>query len=100
MAHREPRGAADLVRAGVAVEHQPAPLGVIWQQLVLPRRLARGDVDLFWSPLLTLPLASKVPAVVTIHDLTSLLFPEAHRLKLRLSLLPFLERSLAQARRI
>jgi glycosyltransferase involved in cell wall biosynthesis len=100
LAHREPRGAGDLQRAGVAVEHQPAPLGVLWQQLQLPRRLSRGDVDLFWSPLMTLPLGADLPSVVTIHDLTALLFPEAHRLKVRWSLYPFLERSLDQARRI
>ncbi|HVR06510.1 MAG TPA: glycosyltransferase family 1 protein [Thermoanaerobaculia bacterium] len=75
-------------------------LGVVWQQLVLPRRLRRGDVDLLWSPLLTLPLDCPVPAVVTVHDLTVLLMPEAHRAKVRLSLLPFLAASLRRARRL
>ncbi|HEV7518771.1 MAG TPA: glycosyltransferase family 1 protein [Thermoanaerobaculia bacterium] len=98
--HRRPRGAEELEAAGVAIEVQPAPLGVIWQQLQLPRRLARGDVDLFWSPLMTLPLASRVPAVVTIHDLTTVLYPETHTAKVRLSILPFLERSLDRARRV
>src|SRR5437764_3232370 len=68
--HKRPRGAEELEAAGVAIEVQPAPLGVIWQQVQLPRRLARGDVDLFWSPLMTLPLAARVktlPAIVTIH---------------------------------
>ena len=98
--HRPPRGAGELETAGIPIEVQPAPLGVLWQQLQLPRRLARGDVDLFWSPLMTLPLASRVPAVVTIHDLTVLLYPETHNAKVRLSLLPFLERSLEKARRV
>ena len=61
---------------------------MLWQQLRLPRRLARGDVDLFWSPLITLPLRCPVPAVVTVHDLTALLFPEAHTLKVRLEPAP------------
>jgi glycosyltransferase involved in cell wall biosynthesis len=74
--------------------------GVVWQQLLLPRRLRRGDVDLLWSPLLTLPLDCPVPAVVTVHDLTVLLMPEAHRAKVRLSLLPFLAASLRRARRL
>jgi len=100
LAHREPRGAAPLAAAGMEVEVRPAPLGVLWQQLRLPRRLARGDVDLFWSPLTTLPLRCPVPAVVTVHDLTALLFPEAHRAKVRWSILPFLGRSLALARRV
>jgi glycosyltransferase involved in cell wall biosynthesis len=100
VAHREPRGAAELAAAGVEIETQPAPLGVIWQQLVLPRRLRRGDVDLLWSPLITLPLACPVPAVATVHDLTVLSMPAAHRAKVRLSLLPFLRGSFAGARRL
>ena len=100
MAHKRPRGAEALEAAGIAIEVQPAPLGVLWQQAVLPRRLAKGDVDLFWSPLMTLPLASRIPAVVTIHDLTTLLYPETHTAKVRFSILPFLERSLDRARRV
>jgi alpha-1,3-rhamnosyl/mannosyltransferase len=107
LAHREPRGAVELRAAGVRIEHQAAPLGVVWQQLRLPRRLGRGGgrgeaggADLLWSPLMTLPLACPVPAVVTVHDLTALLYPEAHTWKVRWSLLPFLHRSLAAARAI
>jgi glycosyltransferase involved in cell wall biosynthesis len=100
MAHRPVSAAAELAAAGVATESHGGPLGVVWQQLLLPRRLARGDVDLLWSPLFTLPLRCPVPAVVTAHDLTALLFPETHRLKVRASLLPFLHRSLEAARRV
>jgi glycosyltransferase involved in cell wall biosynthesis len=100
LAHRPPRGRAELERAGVVVEHQPAPRGVLWQQLLLPRRLRRGDVDLLWSPLLTMPLRCPVPAVVTVHDLTTLLLPHLHRLKVRWSILPFLRPTLESARRI
>ncbi|HYH46381.1 MAG TPA: glycosyltransferase family 1 protein, partial [Thermoanaerobaculia bacterium] len=95
--HKPPRNAADLTAAGIALEHQPARLGVLWQQLQLPRRLNRGDIDLFWSPLQTLPLASRVPAVVTVHDLTALLLPETHSARVRWSQLPFLGRSLDRA---
>jgi glycosyltransferase involved in cell wall biosynthesis len=100
VAHRPPRGAAELAAAGIDLEEQRAPLGVVWQQLLLPRRLRRGDVDLLWSPLLTLPLACPVPAVATVHDLTVLLMPEAHRAKVRFSLLPFLAASFRRARRL
>jgi glycosyltransferase involved in cell wall biosynthesis len=100
VAHRPPRGAGELAAAGIDLEAQRAPLGVLWQQLLLPRRLRRGDVDLLWSPLLTLPLDCPVPAVATVHDLTVLLMPEAHRAKVRLSLLPFLAASLRRARRL
>ncbi len=100
LAHRPVGCAAELAAAGIAAEHQAAPLGVLWQQLVLPRRLARGDIDLFWSPLTALPLSLPVPAVTTVHDLTALLLPETHSAKVRWSLLPFLARSLAAARRV
>ena len=61
MAHRPPREAGELEAAGIDIETQETPLGVLWQQLRLPRRLARGDVDLFWSPLITLPVRCPVP---------------------------------------
>lgn len=100
LAHREPRGARDLAGCGVRIEHQPAPLGVLWQQLRLPRRLDRGDADLLWSPIQTLPIRCPVPAVVSVHDLSVLLLPEAQRAKVRWSQVPFLERSMAFARRV
>jgi glycosyltransferase involved in cell wall biosynthesis len=100
MAHRPPREAETLQAAGIAIEHQEAPLGVLWQQLRLPRRLAQGDISLFWSPLFTLPLRCPVPGVVTVHDLTAILFPEAHTFKVRWSQLPFLRPSFERARRI
>jgi glycosyltransferase involved in cell wall biosynthesis len=100
LAHQPPRGEAELNAAGIVTEHEPAPLGVLWQQLKLPRRLDRGDLDLLWSPLLTLPLRCPVPSVVTVHDLTTLLMPETHRLKVKWSVLPFLRTSMEQAARI
>ena len=100
MAHRAPRHDGWMREHGIAFEAQPAPYGVLWQQLRLPRRLARGDVDVFWSPLPTLPLLGDTPAVVTVHDLTTLLLPETHRLKVQVTQVPLLGRSLARARRI
>jgi glycosyltransferase involved in cell wall biosynthesis len=41
-----------------------------------------------------------VPGVVTVHDLTTLLHPQTHRLKVRLSVLPFLTNTLGKAKRI
>ncbi len=100
LAHRPLREAEALVAAGIESEADPAPLGVIWQQLKLPRRLDRGDLDLFWSPLMTLPLRCPVPAVATVHDLTALLMPETHRFKVRWSIFPFLRSSLERADRL
>ncbi|HEV8241957.1 MAG TPA: glycosyltransferase family 1 protein [Thermoanaerobaculia bacterium] len=100
MAHRPPQHDGWMREHGIAFEAQPAPYGVLWQQLRLPRRLARGDVDVFWSPLQTLPLLGETPAVVTVHDLTTLLLPETHRFKVMATQVPLLGRSLARARRI
>jgi glycosyltransferase involved in cell wall biosynthesis len=100
LAHRPTVADRELADAGIDLEHQPAPYGVLWQQLRLPHRLRRGDVDLFWSPLMTLPVRISLPGVITVHDLTPLLFPETHRLKVRLSVLPFLRSTLRRAGRI
>jgi glycosyltransferase involved in cell wall biosynthesis len=100
LAHKPIRQPDDLHARGVPTEHEAAPLGVIWQQLLLPRRLRRGDVDLLWSPLITLPLRCPVPAVATVHDLTTVLMPENHRWKVRWSILPFLRPALEQARQL
>lgn len=100
MAHRTPTVADELRSAGVAIEVQPAPLGVLWQQMRLPNRLDRGDIDLFWSPLLTLPHRVPVPAVVTLHDLAVLHVPETLPWKVKWSLLPFLATTVEHAGRI
>ncbi len=100
MAHAPLSVEAELRRAGVELECHPAPLGVWWQQIVLPRRVSRPDIDLLWSPLITLPLRLTKPAVVTVHDLTAMLYPESHKLKLRLSILPFLGHTLDTARTV
>ncbi|MDX1501716.1 MAG: glycosyltransferase family 1 protein [Thermoanaerobaculia bacterium] len=100
LSHR-PTVADDRLReAGVALECETAPLGSWWQQLVTPPRLAAGDVDLFWSPLSVLPALLPVPGVVTVHDLTPLLFPESHSLKVRLSMAPLLRRTVRTAARV
>ena len=110
LAHRRIQDPAALEAAGVELvpETSRMPLGVLWQQLELPRLLERHGADLLWSPLQTLPVVRALrgpegrdlPAVVTVHDLTVVLYPETHRLKVRWSQLPFLGRSLARARRI
>lgn len=73
------------------------PLGVLWQQLVLPR-VAREGV--LWGPHGTLPLALRVPGVVTLHDFTSLTAPGRHRFKTIASFNLFIGRSLEKAVRV
>lgn len=43
------------------------------------RRRTPGDVDLFWSPHYNIPLLSRGPLAVTIHDLGHLILPEFDR---------------------
>jgi glycosyltransferase involved in cell wall biosynthesis len=60
------------------------PLRSVWMQLSLPRilRALRPDVVHFTNYLA--PVASRVPYVVSIHDMTLSLMPECHTFKKRL----------------
>jgi glycosyltransferase involved in cell wall biosynthesis len=53
-------------------------LQVLWQRLRLPVRvqLVTGRLDLFHSPDFVLPPVGRIPALVTVHDLSFLRFPE------------------------
>ncbi len=73
-----------------------APNGILWQQFILPR--IEGDV--LWGPHGTIPLSLKMPAVVTLHDFSSITTPGHHRLKTIASFNLFIGRSLDRARRI
>ena len=72
------------------------PLGVAWQQFMLPRL----EADVLWGPHGTLPLGWKKPAVVTLHDFTSITMPLRHRVKTVLSFNIFIGPSLELATRI
>jgi glycosyltransferase involved in cell wall biosynthesis len=75
----------------------PMPLGVAWQQLVLPRIATEG---VLWGPHGTLPMALRIPSVATLHDFSSLTMPLRHRAKTVLSYNLFIGRSLQIATRI
>jgi len=75
----------------------PTTLGVVWQQLVLPRIATEG---VLWAPHGTLPLALRIPSVATLHDFTSLTMPRRHRAKTVLSFNVFIGRSLQMATRV
>jgi glycosyltransferase involved in cell wall biosynthesis len=100
MAHRPIVDDRQLLDHGIEIEAHGGPLGVWWQQLILPKRLRTGPIDLLWSPITTLPVRLPVPGVVTVHDLTTLLHPQTHRLKVRLSVVPFLTNTLGKAKGI
>jgi glycosyltransferase involved in cell wall biosynthesis len=67
----------------------------IWMQLLLPGILRELRPDLVHFTNYLAPLASRVPYVVSFHDMTLSLFPEHHTLKKRLltsSLIPLVAR--------
>jgi glycosyltransferase involved in cell wall biosynthesis len=100
LSHRAARDVAELTEAGVAFETLQAPFGYWWQQKTLPRRLRGGAFDLLWSPLATLPQETPLPAVVTIHDLTPLLYPYWHSWRNRWTFRRRLPATLRSAARI
>jgi glycosyltransferase involved in cell wall biosynthesis len=67
--------------------------GVSWQQLKLPRI----EADVLWGPHGIIPLGWRRPAVVTVHDFTSITMPQLHRLKTIVSFNPFIGPSLQSA---
>ncbi|MBO9362566.1 MAG: glycosyltransferase family 4 protein, partial [Thermoflexus sp.] len=68
--------------------HQPF-VRILWEQLVLPLRLAQGGWELLHAMAFVAPLTARLPVVVTVYDLSFLLYPEAFRTANRLYLRTF-----------
>ena len=73
---------------------------VIWQQLVLPFKITRLQLDAHWGSAFVLPLLSSTPMVVTVHDLTFELFPEHHERIKRLYFPAIIRASVRRAKRV
>lgn len=54
------------------------PVRMAWEQLALPALARRARADVVHSPHYTMPVASPVPVVVTLHDATFFTTPELH----------------------
>lgn len=54
-------------------------LRILWEQLVLPRVLAREQVALLHAPAYVAPIWSPVPVVLTVYDVIALLLPRLCR---------------------
>ncbi|HET9730467.1 MAG TPA: glycosyltransferase family 1 protein [Acidimicrobiia bacterium] len=54
------------------------PARLAWEQLATPRLARRLAADVWHAPHYTMPLRLRVPAVVTVHDLTFFDHPEWH----------------------
>ncbi|HVT02369.1 MAG TPA: glycosyltransferase family 1 protein [Thermoanaerobaculia bacterium] len=94
-AHAGLGDASDLDGCRVVVDK--TALGVVWQQMRLPEIAAREEAAVVWGPHGTLPLRLRTPAVVSIHDLTSITMPHRHRIKTVLSFNLLIARSLEMA---
>jgi glycosyltransferase involved in cell wall biosynthesis len=74
---REGRGSTE----DLPIDPSPIPAGgpvrgLIWEQTVLRRMAKKSAVDVLFSPANVAPLNAPCSSVVTIHDLSFLLFPE------------------------
>ena len=73
---------------------------ILWEQFALPRRAKRDELDVFHATGYVMPLAMKVPTVLTLHDLLVFSHPayctRANRTHYRLVVPP----SVRRARRI
>lgn len=67
-------------RAGlVAVAPRRRPPRLVWEQTGLPHRLRSLGVDVHHAPHYTMPEHTRVPSVVTVHDLSFFEAPEWHQ---------------------
>ena len=75
----------------VKIRKFPFPNGTLWIQLILPFLLLFDRINIFHSTETMLPLISNVPAIATVHDLISFLYPKGHDKKALLAskLFPF-----------
>ncbi len=73
---------------------------ILWEQTALPALLAKRRIDLIHGTLNVLPLARRIPGVLTIHDVSFLLFPERFLPGRRRYLTTFTRLSARGARRV
>ena len=67
----------------VRVEHITLPmrtLRIAWEQMLLPQLIRQHKLDVFHSPHYTMPFAAPCATIVTFHDMTFFLYPQAHLL--------------------
>jgi len=62
----------------VGAAPSPRPARLAWEQVGLPLRLARAEIDVHHGPHYTMPEHTSVPVVVTIHDLSFFEAPQWH----------------------
>jgi glycosyltransferase involved in cell wall biosynthesis len=79
--------------------HRP-PVRILWEQAVQPWSLRLAGVDLLHSPAFVSPLIANCPTIITVHDLSFLLYPKGFRRWNRGYLRLFTRLSVTKARRV
>jgi glycosyltransferase involved in cell wall biosynthesis len=79
--------------------HRP-PLRILWEQLAQPWAMRDAGVDLIHEPAFVGPQTSNRPYVVTVHDLSFLLYPHGFRALNRTYLRIFTQLSVRRAQRV
>lgn len=75
---RAPRATVEIVPSWAA----SVPGRLVWEQVGLARLAQSAKADVILSPHYTMPVASRIPVVVTLHDATFFSHPQLHsRLK-------------------
>ena len=86
--------------AGTSARIVPAPAGVWWEQVRLPKAARADRLDVFFAPAYTAPLTIGVPLVVAIHDLSFVAHPEWFRVREGVRRRWFTRRAAARARAV
>jgi glycosyltransferase involved in cell wall biosynthesis len=79
--------------------HRPA-VRIVWEQMVQPWAMRRAGVDLIHGPAFVGPQTGGCPFVVTVHDLSFLLYPQGFRALNRFYLRTFTRLSVRHALRV
>jgi len=75
------------------------PLRLLWEQALLPGLVRREGADVLHCPHYTMPVAARVPVVVTLHDATFFTHPQVHSAVKRRFFRAWTRLSLRRARR-
>src|SRR5690349_14694661 len=59
----------------------PGGSGTLWEQVRLPAAAAGDHLDVFFAPAYSMPARLRIPAVVTIHDISFVAHPEWFRVR-------------------
>ncbi len=99
----EPRAQAVLQGHRVRLTRWPthSPVGrILWEQAIWPSELARGTYSLVHSLAFVSPLLNRIPSIITVYDLSFILYPEYFRPLNRIYLKWGTRTSVSRARRV